>query len=121
MSKVIVYITASKGNVNSAEIQKVAKLFDDDLFAISIVTIDKQAGSDDKIEYGLISNCLTNQAKNHKRDYMIIVKDSSTSLASSEEIAQFVSSAINADNWDVCYLNRWADRCDLNINPRETG
>lgn len=119
--KVVVYIISDRVNPHSGEIQKVAKLFDDDLFAISITTIDQASAPKDKIEQELIGTCLRNQSKVHPHDYMIIIKDSSTSLASPEEIAKFVSSAISAKDWDICYLNRWADRCDLNINPRDTG
>lgn len=121
MRQVIVYITSDKVNPHSGEIQRVAKLFDDDLFAISITTIDQTSPHKDRVEQELIDMCLQNQAKHHKNEHMIIIKDSSTSLASPEVIAKFVSSAIEAKDWDICYLNRWADRCDLNANVKDTG
>ncbi|GAH47443.1 unnamed protein product [marine sediment metagenome] len=52
--------------------------------------------------------------------YSILIKNSSVTNSTSNEIANLVLLAISLnkngckkDNWELCYLCRWLDRCDL--------
>lgn len=59
---------------------------------------------------------LTALSKSREQDtesYCIVIKDTSTTNVDSVTMESLVKSAINLKKWDLTYLCRWLDRCDL--------
>lgn len=57
--------------------------------------------------------CLRQAKERYPNDHVIVIKDSSVCHADAETVAEIIGAAIEAGGWDVCYLCRWLDRCDL--------
>lgn len=76
------------------------------------------AASNQAVESYRYQWCLDNARRQYPDKYVLIVKDTSVSNSSPERIADIISSAIVAGGWDVFYLCRWQDRCDLYTDKR---
>ncbi len=71
-------------------------------------------------EAAQVIDALENSSLHYPHNYTIVIKDTSVTNSSSAEIASLVMLAIDLnrngrkkDNWELCYLCRWLDRCDL--------
>lgn len=121
-SSVVVYVLSADPNGSRA--QSVGKLFSAPYFE----TIGTEIQTPAVLPTNVVSSNLplnqgleayrVNWALSHARDtepdkYVIIAKDTSVSAATSDTVQKVVSSAINTGGWDVCYLCKWLDRCDL--------
>ena len=117
--EVVVYILT--GDTNSPRTHHVKGLFDNPLFIVNVVTVDdpvKLVVSDkitreESLEHYRISWCLEDAKKFNPDNPTIIVKDTSVSNSSPDTIAEIVSTALASNTWDICYLCKWLDRCDL--------
>lgn len=120
--QVEVYLLASEPS--SAQTARVSNLFSSPLFSVNVMVISRPANLDanskiseaDQIENYRILWCLNDARSRHPDSYVLIIKDTSVSDASPERIADVVSGAIKSgrdDPWDVFYLSKWMDRCDL--------
>ena len=117
--QVAVYLLVS--DVTSPRTGKVMSLFSNPLFSLGVANVsppDDLAVPSNLTRNDAISNyrvrwCLYDASQNHPDSYVLVVKDTSTSEASSDRIADIVTAAISSGNWDVCYLSNWLDRCDL--------
>jgi hypothetical protein len=47
-------------------------------------------------------------------DFLVVLKDTCHTLCSKKTIVSKISSLLSVPDWDVAYLCRWLDRCDLN-------
>ncbi len=43
----------------------------------------------------------------------IIIKDDSSTLVTSKSMTRIVKDILRQSGWDLCYLSKWLDRCDL--------
>jgi len=112
--EVVVYLLTA--NPDSPRTQRVRGLFDHPTFSVEIVTIEASgSGSSDT---NRINWCLSHAKQDHPQSPIIIIKDTSVSNANPDGIADIVSSALSSGNWDICYLCRWQDRCDLLTEKR---
>lgn len=124
MNPISVYILSS--DATSQRTSQVKSLFASGLFKVTITTISPPPGLQtnpslslgDALEAYRAQWCLDNARTQNPNGYVIIVKDTSVSNASPEDIANIVSSAISSTGWHVCYLCRWLDRCDLYTDKR---
>jgi len=66
-----------------------------------------------EIEYHRVTTALTDVSLHHPDEYVILVKDTSISIANPETIAEVVSTTKHSGVFDICYLCKWLDRCDL--------
>jgi hypothetical protein len=131
--QVAVYLLAT--DMTSPLTDRVMNLFSNPLFSLGVANVSPpenlqvpasgglnpvttDMSSEDAITNYRINWCLDNAAKNHPDSYVIIVKDTSTSEASPDRIADIVTAATSSGDWDVCYLSKWHDRCDLYSNKR---
>ena len=117
MVTVDVYILSS--SPESEQTKLVKTLVDDDLFKIKIVDIsipDNYAIKGiSKKKSDEIYRCiwvLKNSLEN-KDNHIMILKDTSVSNSSAANTANIVESIIQGDNFDICYLAKWLDKCEL--------
>jgi hypothetical protein len=116
-SPVIVYILTA--DEKSDRVAKVCKSFINPLFQIKVVTLDNPNNQINLDQYR-VNYILNDAQKNHPSNYLIVVKDTSMTLATSDAVSDFVSFAINeARDWDLCYLCEWMDRCDQLKNVKQ--
>lgn len=123
-SQVAVYLLAS--DVNSTRTTKLSSLFSNPLFSLNVIAIsppsnmtpEKNMSVKDLIESYRIQWCLKDAKNRYPKNHVIVAKDSSISDASPNRIADVVSAATNNGQWDVCYLSKWMDRCDLYSNKK---
>lgn len=74
-------------------------------------------------DYAMLMDALS---KATKGSYVIVVKDTAVSAASTQTILDVIDALIASNqqpstSWDLAYLAKWLDRCDLYTNVRETG
>ena len=51
--------------------------------------------------------------------YSLIIKDTSVTVSTPEQIYQLLIQATQQSGWELFYLTKWLDRCDLYKNPQE--
>ena len=108
---VIVYILTDDANGKNANYLK--RKFNSHLFHVKAVSISYDKDNKSKAEMYRFRWCLKDAKKNYPGDYVLIVKDTSITHSSSNDIENVVSKAMENPGWDLCYLCRWLDRCDL--------
>lgn len=117
--EVIVYLLTA--NAESPRTQHVKSLFDHPNFRVDVVTVDDPQdlvvapglSREQALEYRRISWCLDDARSSYVNNPIIIVKDTTVSHSSPETIAEIVTTALSSSGWDVCFLCKWLDRCDL--------
>ena len=125
---VLVYILSDDSD--SIHIQTVKKLFRDKYFTVSVVNVVPQLESNVKIEKNesyennvekfRVETALKSARQTNPNDYVIITKDTSVSVSSSVEIAKIVQKAVSdSGNFDLLYLCKWLDRCDLYVHKKQ--
>jgi hypothetical protein len=62
--------------------------------------------------------CLLNSKQTNPGSEVIVIKDSSVSNASPEIVARIVQTNLEMNNYDVSYLCKWMDKCNLYTNKR---
>jgi hypothetical protein len=75
---------------------------------------------DDEGEASQVIDALENAYVYYPDNYVLIIKDTSVTNSNAFEIGDLIDLAINLnyncykkDNWELCYMCRWLDRCDL--------
>lgn len=119
-----VYILAS--DPESKKVRKLTSLFSHPMFKLYVINIDDPKdfkerdgiSIKDQIKAHRHKWCLNNAREKHRESHAIIVKDTSVSNASVNQIANVISAAIANGKWDLCYLNKWLDRCDLHSDRK---
>jgi hypothetical protein len=61
-------------------------------------------------DYEMIANSLS---LSHARDYVIVCKSTSMCLMSPEDLSRVVNEVVERNTFDIFYLSKWLDRCDL--------
>ena len=118
-SQVAVYLLAT--DVATPRTAKVMSLFTNPLFHVNVMNMSPPSNIGDNESLSkeeAISNyrilwCLKDAKTRHPDSHVIIVKDTSVSDASPDRIADIVSGAMSNNDWHLCYLSKWLDRCDL--------
>jgi hypothetical protein len=121
-SSVATYILT--GKPDSSETGRVWNYFSDPLFDRNLVVVNEPDAkmltySQNSLEFYRIKKALEDAAQNHPNDTILLVKDTSISNKSPEAIAKFVKDTLPMANgyanngWDLFYLTKWQDRCDL--------
>lgn len=122
--EVIVYLLTS--NPDSPRVQRVQALFNHQLFFPQVVVVADPLKSpihpgltpEQSLEYYRVRWCLQNAMTEYPENPIIILKDTTVSNSSSETLAERISIALASGGWEVCYLCKWQDRCDLYSNKR---
>lgn len=114
-TRVIVYVLTSDSQLPQAK--RTVGLFQTPFFDVKTATFTTDANKDQPIssavELERIRQCLEDAATNNPDKPVLIVKDTSTSAYPPAVIAAFVAAALNAQDWDLTYLSKYGDRCDL--------
>lgn len=114
---VVVYILTNQRD--SPSVKFLLEVFESPFFKTNIVNIDPPSfksfhlSEDDSVKAHRVYWALKHAKKHHPKKYLIIVKDTSTTYAHSGEIVSVSQTLININGWDIAYLSKWNDRCDL--------
>lgn len=144
---IIVYILTD--HPKSERVETVRRIFSNKYFAVSIVSVcpknlkdsnredaksdaasssssselksDKfcEAADELEIEYYRIIASMNDSYMHHNKNHLIIVKDTSISVANSDTVADIVSHVKQKGNFDVSFLSVWQQRCDLYTNKEQ--
>ena len=117
--EIAVYVLTD--DASSTRVEIVKSLFSDPLFTTHVITIQPPIGAtatssmtlDDVVEGYRFAFCLDNAKKTYPNSYVAIIKDNSVSNVAPNTMAEIISSAVKAGPWDLFYLCKWQDRCDL--------
>ncbi len=71
----------------------------------------------DALEIFRFSTVLCDSHQKCPQCYTIVLKDNSVSATDVNILTKVVDEAVSIGEWDLCYLNRWLDRCDLYRDP----
>lgn len=112
----------------SQQCELVRRLFDHPLFVTNVVKINvnhnwykkyPELSQEDADELYRYHWCLNDAASRYPQNLVLVVKEDSTSSSSPYNIADIVLTAKRSCNWDLFYLSKWGDRCDLYTNKIE--
>lgn len=124
---IVCLLTADQG---APHVQRLIGLFSDPLFKVTVVTVVPLAGiqntssmtAGQTINAQRILDALIKAREEGQDMYTIVIKDSSVSSSSSAHIASTVTTMLDLQvDWDVAYLTRWLDRCDLYKDSERVG
>lgn len=118
MSKVIVYILETDKKEKSCFLKNFFE--ESSLFKVIIVPYKKLKG---ETEECAIYKILNKSYQKYKNNYCILVKNTSVTNSSIDIVDNIVSKAISLNEtptnkssiWNLCYLCKWLDRCDLYV------
>lgn len=125
-----VFVYLLSGDPDSERVDKLSRAFDHPLFDLKIVNIsypydDEEYGDDyDKraAEMYRFRWCLKHSQERDPNAYVLVIKDTSVSHVSSDQLANIVNVACTKngktpqDSWHLFYLCKWNDRCDMYDN-----
>jgi hypothetical protein len=60
--------------------------------------------------------CLADAKRRMPNGYVLIIKDNSIINVTSQNLAELIVTACQNETWQLCYLSKWLDRCDLHRN-----
>lgn len=113
---ITVYILETDNYSRSEDLRH---LFEESIFAVNIVEISvppniyPKLKREDAEDLYRIKWCLNDARDKNLDEHIIIIKDTSITNASSQDIAQIIAYTQRMGCWDICYLCKWMDRCDL--------
>jgi len=99
--KVIVYILGSKPE------NKLENLFDQSYFSV----IRSKTETNDYWEN--LSQCLGDAKRNHPDSFVIVIQRNSICSGNKKTVREAVSTAISRLQFDIFYLCKWMDKCQL--------
>jgi hypothetical protein len=117
---VVVYILAQR--TDSPRTAAVERLFENELFNVNVVNIKVPCTVASGLEANQVNHfaefyrmmwCLKDSQSRFPNLPVIIIKDTSVSNNDADTIAEVISEVTNRQDWHLCYLCKWADRCDL--------
>ena len=117
MANVATYILST--GPDSESTKRIKSLFLTDLFAVNVVVIAPPNNSKVDADSYRTRWVLMHAASHYPDSYVLIVKETSTSVANAQAVKDVVKAAIQGNGWDVCYLCRWQDDCDKNTDRQE--
>lgn len=117
--QVAVYIIPETSN--PINIERVKLLFENSLFDVNVIERAPPANLEsndrlnrlEKMEIHQYFEVLSDSLEKYPNRSVICIKDTSITNSSAENIADIVIGAITSGDWDICYLCKWLDRCDM--------
>ncbi len=110
------------------KVQKLIRYFNSSSFFILKVTnlppkaevnINRGMTQEQAIEICRFDQVLTEASDEHPNKYVIVIKDTSIATSSPQSLERTIKKAKEFGEWDVCYLTRWLDLCNLYKDPIE--
>lgn len=125
--KIIVYILTQDEDELSDEVISLSRLFRDELFIVQPRNIPIPVGMNNNTDQSIqqsaeayrIIKCLKDARKKYHSLNVLIIKDNCITVARRKSITNICLSACNIHDWDICYLTKWLDRCDLHSDRRK--
>nr|QBK91148.1 MAG: glycosyltransferase family 25 [Pithovirus LCPAC202] len=108
------------------KVQKLIRYFDSSPFFILKVTnlppkakVNTNNGmtQEQAVEICRFDQVLTEASDEYPNKYVIVIKDSSIATSTPESLERTIRKTIEFGEWDVCYLTRWLDLCNLYKDP----
>lgn len=102
--------------------EQVRTIFGHSIFVTHIIKIDvpddwlqhhQHLSREEAEELYQYNWCLGDARQRMSTNYVLVIKDSSTTNVTSQHMADMVTLACQQKTWHVCYLTKWLDRCDL--------
>jgi len=119
-SVIPVYILTT--DTQSPDLTRLMNKFSDGTFIRMPVTIDFPQGSTTHLkEYNRLMKSLEMAENDYPNSSNIIVKDNMMTFHSPENVAKILKSVNdhnNDDSWDLFYLGKWLDKCELYDSPQ---
>jgi hypothetical protein len=130
MATINVYILTDDPNSNRA--LKLANVFSDPCFNVifesEFPSTSQNASTEDSIDTFRVVKTLKDAETTNPNGFSIHIKDSSVTQSSPSQVTNHIKHVIKSCDtgiWDICYLCRWLDRCDLHTkvseNPNSLG
>ena len=116
--KVQVYISASLQNSNN--IKGLNRLFCRSYFDVHIKSIPVPSVPTNNINSYRFMEIMKHSYKKTPESYVLYLKDNSVTSSNSETIKKVIKTAIKDKGWDLLYMCRWLDRCDLYNKMKDT-
>jgi hypothetical protein len=119
---VLVYIIEKD---DTPRCETLRKYFDHPIFLTYVVRIDcpedwisrhSYLSREEAEELYQYKWCLADAKKRMSTNYTLIIKDICLTNTSSRDIAEMITAACQDRSWQICYLNKWQDRCDLHTD-----
>lgn len=119
MSKFIVTILTT--DKNSTTVSNLKRLFPDSRYTVLIEECIPPANLVDTINYTAlqqseticVNKILTENNSNYPDSYSLIIKDTSVTVSTADQIYQLLNQVTQQAGWELFYLTKWLDRCDL--------
>ena len=116
--KVQVYISSS--SQDSDNIKGLNRLFCRSYFDVHIKSIPVPSVPIDNVNSYRFIEIMKHSYKKTPQNYVLYLKDNSVTSSDSETIKKVIKTAIKNKGWDLLYLCRWLDRCDLYNKMKDT-
>lgn len=114
MVNVHVYILSD--DPQKEKVDRLKRLFGHEMFIVNVLSPQCDAKSEFDCEHSRCIAALNDSYRNNSSDYTIVIKDTSISSATHDSMAEIVNTIVNSGDFDICYLCKWTDRCDLYTN-----
>ena len=108
------------------KVQKLIRYFNSSPFFILKITnlppkakVNVNGGmtQEQAIEICRFDQVLTEAADEYPNKYVIVIKDTSIATSSPKSLERTIRKVKEFGEWDVCYLTRWLDLCNLYKDP----
>lgn len=113
MDQVAVFIIADGDELSSSGVNRVTQLFADPIFIVQALDINTTGKNAVAREAFRLQYALGEAKRRYPKQAVIIVKDTSVSGYPSSVIANRVTEINKNTTYDLCYLCRWLDKCQL--------
>lgn len=123
INTVIVYLLTDCPK--DSRVAKLIKFFNLPFFDLRVTNLPPRAkinvgrGMTDRqaIEICRFDQVLKEVSDNDPEKYVIVIKDTSVATLSPEELKRVILKITEFGEWDICYLTRWLDLCNLYCDP----
>ena len=120
---IIVYLLTDRPT--EPNVQKLIKFFNSsDFYHLKVTDLPPppevrnsvKLNTDQAVEIYRYQEVLNKSYKKYPDRYTLILKDTSVTTTSPDSLEKIIRATIDIGGWDICYLTRWLDRCDLYRN-----
>lgn len=106
---------------NSTRVANLKRLFPDSRYIVRVDTCIPPSTlvntitftSQQQAESICVNKILTESREQYPEAYVLILKDTSVTVSTMEQIYQLLNQATEQAGWELFYLTKWNDRCDL--------
>jgi len=121
MTTFVVSILTTNKDLSSTRITNLKRLFPESRYVVrvdqcippsSLVSTTAYTAQQ-QAETICINKILSESRTQYPSAYVLIIKDTSITVSTSEQIYQLLNQATEQAGWELFYLTKWLDRCDL--------